>query len=843
MASNTNTRNMSSSGYDTTGRKRRRMDDDSESKVAPYERESKDDVEEVMGNVSEYVDCIVRKNGAYDLQAAIISEGQIVPLRMFKESEDGTMKRVWEDKDFSAILSKKGVQIQKLDRSKGYVTVDNVYKTIGDYLMEFLQKESSDFAMFGGNFTGYVETCEIKSEEKNAEDIDMVDVAAKGRGGGAGTSGGGAGTSGGGRGAIPVSRNDIFSTSTVHSFKGRTIIVKGHMQSGKTAFMLTGAAHHLASGLSVVICLRNSNKDKHQIIARLNSFVERMNASFPERFKNQFKIVVLGETPSETEMLAGPTLYVSIGNGTPLKKYADIIDANDVLKGKFTMFIDEVDLVDSLDTNVQNELNRLRIHAFSTFNVSATVIGPLLAREVSEGNVYVMQRPEFHKGIENYTQVLPPVPEESDFTTTKSGDVLENSPHFGEYLREMSTRKLPDGHWMGGCGQFHPIISLARVAKCLNPNFRVLAHMKKNYPQIPSMFFCAEGLFVSINGFGPRGISLRHNDGTTDVGEKVPSSEDREGILVGDFLYFKNSSPSDMLTWLHQNGGVEKYPRIFICAGDLASRGVSFGASNFDEYKGKGWWHLTEMYALVAKSTDQPELLQLFGRLSGLYQDNVPLRVITTQSAFDDLYKAYTLQEELITRARETLSKSISGMLDDDEAPKTMGKAILELPISKTKVPSSKRPIMKKNKVRLNTVKGDDGGWSMDEYKSRMAPIFLGVKAKVAEKEKAKEGQVPVTMDLVEFQRLTKKMFPKWAKTESKIANFMKHLEPTKIYTETEIRELCAETGIRLLKQLLTAPNSESTKTHSAGFGCIIKKVDNTYQLYPELVAKFVEHF
>jgi hypothetical protein len=834
MASNTNTRNMSSSGYDTIGRKRRRMDDDSESKVALYERESKDDdIEFIKGEVRKYVDCIVRKNGIFDLQDVVLTSGEPpVPIRMFRESEDGTIRRAWEDKHFQAAFVKDKVEISYLT-SDGYVQVPfkMVHKTIGDYLMDFLKKESADFAMFGNKFT---ETdCEITIEEKNENgDVDMTDdsTASRRRPNGSGTR----------SGRVPISRNDIFSTSTVHSFKGRTIIVKGHMQSGKTGFMLTGAAHHLASGLSVVICLRNSNKDKNQIIARLNSFVERMNAFFPEKFKNQFKIVVLGDDPSETKMLAGPTLYVSIGNSTPLKKYAEIIDANDVLKGKFTMFIDEVDLVDSLDTDVQNELNRLRLHSFSTFNVSATVIGPLLVREVSEGNVYVMQRPEHHKGIENYTQVLPAVPEENNFSTKKNDNVLENAPHFSEYLREMSSRKLPDGHWIGGCGQFHPIISLARVARTLDANFRVLAHMKKNYPEIPSMFFCAEGLFVSIDGYVPRGrhlITLRHNDGMSDVGVSVPSSEDRERILGTDFLYFKNSSPSDMLTWLHQNGGVERYPRIFICAGDLASRGVSFGASNFEEYKGKGWWHLTEMYALVAKSTDQPELLQLFGRLSGLYQDNVPLRVITTQSAFDDLYKAYTLQEELITRARENLSKSMSGMLDvdDDEAPKTMGKAIREMPISKSKVPSSKRSITKKGKVSLNTVKGDDGGWSMETYKSLIAPIFVGeLKAKVAEKAEAR-GDRDIELD-VEFNRLINKMFPKWAKENTKIAALIDEIEPTKLYSKTELSELLKKYN----KNLASVTQYENKRTD---YGRIFQKIGDEFRMYPELVNAHMEYF
>ena len=87
-----------------------------------------------------------------------------------------------------------------------------------------------------------------------------------------------------------------------------------------------------------------------------------------------------------------------------------------------------------------------------------------------------------------------------------------------------------------------------------------------------------------------------------------------------------------------------------------------------------------------------------------------------------------------------------------------------------------------------------------------------------------------------EFVRLTTKMFPKWAKDDTKIARFMKNLDPIKIYTKTEMKELCEQTGIKDMSHLTTIKYN-----NSAGWGKIIRKnMDNTYQLYPELIKSYI---
>jgi hypothetical protein len=92
-------------------------------------------------------------------------------------------------------------------------------------------------------------------------------------------------------------------------------------------------------------------------------------------------------------------------------------------------------------------------------------------------------------------------------------------------------------------------------------------------------------------------------------------------------------------------------------------------------------------------------------------------------------------------------------------------------------------------------------------------------------------------IDNEEFTRLTKKMFPKWSKNDSKIANFMKNLDPYKKYTENEIKELCTLNGIVNIGQLT------NIKIGTNGFGTILQKNNNCYRLYPCLINDFLTYF
>ena len=81
-------------------------------------------------------------------------------------------------------------------------------------------------------------------------------------------------------------------------------------------------------------------------------------------------------------------------------------------------------------------------------------------------------------------------------------------------------------------------------------------------------------------------------------------------------------------------------------------------------------------------------------------------------------------------------------------------------------------------------------------------------------------------------------MFPKWANDDSKIARFMHNLDPDRMYKIEEIKELCILADIKDRGKILDVKRGNSN-----GFGTILKRIGDTYQLYPSLVQSFNKHF
>lgn len=82
-------------------------------------------------------------------------------------------------------------------------------------------------------------------------------------------------------------------------------------------------------------------------------------------------------------------------------------------------------------------------------------------------------------------------------------------------------------------------------------------------------------------------------------------------------------------------------------------------------------------------------------------------------------------------------------------------------------------------------------------------------------------------------------MFPKWAKSDSKIASFMKELDPNKTYAEVEMKEYAKSKGISTsLNSLCNVKIGVSD-----GWGIILKKIESSYKLQEDLRVAFNKYF
>jgi hypothetical protein len=247
-------------------------------------------------------------------------------------------------------------------------------------------------------------------------------------------------------------------------------------------------------------------------------------------------------------------------------------------------------------------------------------------------------------------------------------------------------------------------------------------------PQKLLFRYIANNYNIAVIFYNGEGIDLYHS---SIVNKKIY-------IKCGNRVYGSKKTPwcknahsftkkvaiSDVIQWLKDNGGVEKFPRIITLSGKLAGRGISFVSSDYGMYidearKNKfcmNWmgWRLTEMYMMVSKNTSQPNLMQIAGRLCCIVYDNIPTIMYCTQKIFDDILKAYQSQEELISRAILTQEKYSEMFFKD---------AIMQLKIKKEKM--SKRRLTISAEKRLpkhNLVKDDSdqpGAFKMNLYKPR----------------------------------------------------------------------------------------------------------------------------
>jgi hypothetical protein len=271
--------------------------------------------------------------------------------------------------------------------------------------------------------------------------------------------------------------------------------------------------------------------------------------------------------------------------------------------------------------------------------------------------------------------------------------------------------------------------------------------------------------------------------------------------LVGDRVEMqpikgKTASIRQTIQWFKDHGGVERFPRIMCMAGILAGRGISFTSKDHK-------WHLSEEYFIPSDSCDDPELIQKI-RLSGNYDDSIPLTLYTPESVYSDLLKADATLEEIVNRLH--------------------GKMVESNQDSQSILPSLsmyKGKFTKRNHRKVGKL-----AFELTDYVSREERPFYFIERHFSNEEEKEEIQILLPK------------FRDWATQDTKIANFMKELDPRKQYTKLEMKELLSGKGINSVTHLL-----EHRSLHSNRYGKILQEYQGGYRLYPYLVSLFEEFF
>jgi len=585
-----------------------------------------------------------------------------------------------------------------------------------------------------------------------------------------------------------------------NSLSQKKLIVKGYVQSGKTAFVICCALRYMFSvGISSIIVLRDAIGDYTQIKHRIAG----MKASISEFVGADVEIVVLDSKTHCDDVRRAvdggvAKLFVVLGNNCQLKRINDAVSTAD--RSKYAVFIDEADSNDTGENIRVDELTRLKDRSSRLFYISATILDIGFRDDGGCDDVYILGDVAGYNGIDKL--IHQPLDQKLLYIPGRNVDPYDVDPNMSDFLSGFSRKTPHDTKF----GIKHPRHCLMTVGSTIMAQQKVFSRIAASYRGIAVIIYNGDGVDVFHSSLVGKTFNVKKFvSRPTEWFEGAVSFSNGVGI-------------ADIIQLLKDNGGVDVFPRIITISGRLAGRGISFVSSDYglfmnavrsgDDVDFIGW-RLTSMYYTPSKSTTQPNIMQTVGRLCCVCVDDIQTEIYTRPDVFADLTKAYWTQEELITRARE--NQSIRGT--------SLESSLKDVQMNFMKL--SKRRLTGQSVKRLdpsNIVTSGDGGFDLSCYNETIETF-------------EEEGD----MSKKEFDRLTIKRFPVWATGDSHVSKFMSDLDPNKSYSLSDFKELCLHSNVRVLDLVGGVKGNK--------YGSVIERVGSTYRLHPALVDSYLLHF
>lgn len=586
-------------------------------------------------------------------------------------------------------------------------------------------------------------------------------------------------------------------------------LIEGKTQVGKTNFIVSAAIRSMVLGFTPIMVVRNFKGDANQLqnsLARtLTSLVKFLdvNQATNRTINFQESIMTIDERMTKQtihQILDGINnkFLILLGNDTQLERLWEAVEEK---PGTYDIMIDEVDDLDYGDSNTAKCLLKFKEAAHQVFAITATPFDTIFSEQglMVSGCISITPPPDY-RGFEDIRYRYLKY-ENSSFEHEISYDtMLKEDKNLKSFLNEYVKREpMP----MMRYDELHPNILLIKNSSIVENHKTLAAGINKDYPNVPTIVSNQHGINMYVKGVNNFMVGKRE-------------------VVIG--TPNKHIEVPDALQFLRENGGVKKYPHIIIIAGNIAGRCISFVARDYR-------WHTTDMYYAAAKTTSVANLIQAAGRLTGRNKRMADITLHGHEKMIQCLFAGYRSKCELIQRAiSDTIMDSINREEDIQMAVK-----ISSIPLNTAKFPVlNGRKLTNKASVKrenFNILKKheDDRGWDMDKYKYM---IVQDLEMPKAEPETT-TGTVRIPSE--EFIRLTGKMFPKWSKENSRIANFMHNLDPNKIYTKKEI--------VRQMNQIQDVTEFKYGNGRK-GSGMIMQNVgSDMYRLYPELVTSFKRYF
>jgi hypothetical protein len=583
----------------------------------------------------------------------------------------------------------------------------------------------------------------------------------------------------------------------------KTFLIYGKTQSGKTALIqCVSLGHCVLTKCTCLVVISNFRDGNLQLHDRTKEFVENHMKFTNTRNHGVSYLYTSKATEKELEdAFSGKTnkMVVALANESQLGKIDKCIST--LQTPTFACCVDESDdLVCGDVVSFRTHLSNILDKSGRTYMTTATTFDLLLTQDrISSSDTIVLTPKVNYKGLSNSVifNSLKNTAKPSGFHNS----FWSNDPQLYEYLKYYSDKNVM-GESITADITRPPVITLIKVSH-LKKQHSVLSEAIRNDDVL--------GLVWATIIYNGDGVFIRnpHDSDHIIIGNNV--GIERDGGYVFGSLSFKHA----LQYFYDYQGKGGKVTHIAVISGDLADRGISFVSENYK-------WHVNHMYYVPSKQANVSHLIQSAGRLTGNFDDDTPLYLWAPKVVNENLKKGIIQQEEFLSR----LSQRTGSVTDSYK----------EITFLAEKMPSKKLGRVAK-KFEVSTLEKPDDGQDIQVYRDAL------VKVRDAEFTSLplSEACEACELEIEEFDRLTKVMFPRWAKntSSSKISIFMKELDPLKIYS---LRDLKSK-KMNITNVQNYSCNSSDTLKKTRGYGVIMKTVDNGYILYPELVREFNTYF
>ena len=524
---------------------------------------------------------------------------------------------------------------------------------------------------------------------------------------------------------IPVREKENYMDNTLKYFNERfadfrdvdleceNVLLCGKPQAGKSAFTFAIACWMMLIKKSCVFVVRNYTQDASEMIAKFDRFsreywvhmerlgyettmFEAVNASVMSlvsdgKDEDGKDIMRIQDTVEIKEALYGKKkkLVVALANGTQLRCLNGVLADTDE---HLVLFTDEADAVGYAEViepgparHAAREYRALRERASQEVEISATVWDVLIGNEgLLSTNIVTIRPPPSYKGVRNGVQFVN-LPDPLEKWTYDLSLIEEDSNLIHFY--GMMSQTPPFDALRYNCEVLHPVICLhkTRREKEHHRQFAQLFRRDAEWSKLWTVITeCDEGVMLYSH-------SLRN--GTVTITGQSRVDKCGKGVF-----HFRKIIMPEILQWLFENGGADRFSHIAIKSGDFSGRSRSYVSSN-------GIWHLTHQYYSPALSASAPHLIQA-QRLLHDRPDSIPLTEYAHEDTIDAIKKADLIQEEQLVR----LSQLKTSVLTSSRLTEEVWSA--------DKVPRRRRLCCGQvnRRFRVKRVSGPDGGWPCARY-------------------------------------------------------------------------------------------------------------------------------